>query len=337
MLFALVAGLALPGLGGPASGAADAPLLAVDTSDGEYPALDVTLDLADEAPPAHVTLYVPQGFDLYPSRPEGSPIAGAAVFAADSFGSASLLTGHVVAAPNAPGLAAGCGPPARLALWRLELSLVGQRLDLPIAVSAATPAAPTGGGTRLDLCLPQLPGADGALLPIRKLELSFDELTPPGTPGRYLWSAVVTPLAPDHRTPLADKAYEVRALVPVPHRLTLRGRYRAASHTALLTGRLYEGNAPRAGVRVDFVGLVRKVTPTGIRIEDSFAGSTRTSKTGTFELKKRIRTTTGFVAIVHGSLGPCAGAATTPRGCLSTTTAGTASDPVTVSVPSRQH
>src|SRR2546425_570539 len=94
-LLLLAGGLALLGLGGPAAGAGDEPLLAVDARGGEYPVIDLTLDLGDHGPPARVALYVPKRFDLYPDRPAGSPLAEAVVFAADSFGSTSVLTGQV--------------------------------------------------------------------------------------------------------------------------------------------------------------------------------------------------------------------------------------------------
>ena len=318
---------ALLGLGGGAAGALDAPTLTVGVQDGEYPELGVTLETAERGPPVRLVLYAPHGFLLYPNRPEGSPIGSAMLFAADDFGSASVLTGQIVAVPNAPDAAPGCGPAPRDALWQLELSLVGQRLEVPISVSTA------GIDTRLDFCIPTLPTADGAVLPIRKLALTLDDLEPPAVPGRYLWRAVVTPLAPDRRTALADHAYEVRALVPVPHRLSLRGRYVAGSHTAVLTGRLSDGDTPHGGVRIEFISLVRKITAKGVRIDDSYAGSTRTSASGTYTFRKRIRKTTGFLAFVENAVGGCAGPSAAPAGCLSTTTTGLDSEPVTVSVP----
>ena len=326
-LLSLLAMGALLGLGGGAQGAVDPPTLAVAVQDGEYPGLGLVLDTAERGAPARIVLYAPQGFDLYPDRPEGSPLGAAVVFAADSFGSISVLTGQIVAVANAPGAAPGCGPAPRLALWELDLSLVGQRLEVPISVSAA------GSDTRLDVCVPSLPSAGGALLPIQKLALTFDELEPPHAAGRYVWRAVVTPLAPDRRTALDDQAYELRALVAVPHRLSLRGRYVAGSRTAVLTGRLSDGDTPGGGVRVEFTSLVRRITPKGVRFEDSYAGSTRTSASGVYTFRKRIRRTTGFVAFVDGGVGGCTGSAAAPAGCLSTTTTGVESEPVTVSVP----
>jgi hypothetical protein len=329
----LLAALTLLGSGGAATGAVDSPTLTVGVEDGEYPELDVTLDLEGRGPPARLVLYVPKGFDLYPDRPEGSPLGAVLAVAVDSFGSASVLTGQIVAMRNAPDAAPGCGPGPRLALWELDLSLVGQRLEVPIAVSQAGAGSPPGAGVRLDVCPPTLPAADGAVLPIQKMTLRFDELGPPSATGRYVWRAVVTPLAPDHRTAVDDRTYELRALVPVPHRLTLRGRYVARSRTAVLTGRLADGGIPRGGVRIQFISLVRRITPSGVRVDDAYAGSVRTSASGAYTFRKRIRRTTGFVAFVDDRIGACTEPSSAPAGCVSMTTAGVQSDPVTVGVP----
>src|SRR5436309_2680531 len=70
-LLTLLAALALLAGGGAASAEVDGPTLAVGVDDGEYPELDVALDLADRGAPARLVLYAPKGFDLYPDRPEG--------------------------------------------------------------------------------------------------------------------------------------------------------------------------------------------------------------------------------------------------------------------------
>ena len=310
--------------------------LAVDPLGGEYPELDLSLSVGDGAPPARLVLYVPTGFALYPDRPVGSPVGQAEAFAADgSFGvgDAALLAGPIAAVENDADAAPGCGQGQRLALWQLQLSLLGQPLDVPIAISAAGPDAPQGAALRLDFCLPQLPAANGALLPINQLRISLDELEAPSARGSYVWHAFVTPLAPDRRTPLQDKTYELRALVPVPHLVTLRGRYDRKKHTALLHGRVTAAGEAEAGVRVWFVRLMRRVTPRGVIFEDSEVGSARTNASGAFTFKSPLRKTAGFVAVVHDSLGRCRGASAAPGGCGSTSTTGTESEPVTVSVP----
>jgi hypothetical protein len=218
----------------------------------------------------------------------------------------------------------------------LQLSLLGQPLEVPIAISTAGPDAPEGAALRLDFCLPRLPAANGALLPINQLRISLDELEAPTARGSYVWHAFVTPVAPDRRTPLQDKTYELRALVPVPHLVTLRGRYDGKKHAALLHGRVTAAGEAQAGVRVWFVRLVRRVTPRGVIFDDSEVGSVRTSSSGRFTFKAPLRRTAGFVAVVHDVLGRCRGASSAPGGCASTSTTGGESEPVTVSIPHRR-
>jgi hypothetical protein len=115
--------------------------------------------------------------------------------------------------------------------------------------------------------------------------------------------------------------------------LTLHGRYEPKSHKALLHGRLTGAGEARGGVRVEFIRLVRRVTPRGVVYRDSYAGSVRTGANGSFTLKTPLRRTAGFVAVVHDSLGRCRGASLAPGGCSSTSTTGTQSEPITISVP----
>ena len=49
--------------------------LRVDAGIGLHAEIDVTLDLAGEPdPPGRITIYVPRGFQIYPSRPAGSTV-----------------------------------------------------------------------------------------------------------------------------------------------------------------------------------------------------------------------------------------------------------------------
>ena len=314
----------------------DGAWMVVDPLGGDYPELDLSISFGDGAPPARLVLYVPTGFALYPQRPAGSPIGQAMAFAADGsfgIGDAALLTGPIAAAENRPDAAPGCGPADRLGLWQLRLSLLGQPLDVPIAVSQPGPGAPADAALQLELCLPTLPAANGALLPLNQLRISLDELEAPTARGSYQWHAFVTPVAPDKHSPLPEKTYEVRALLPLPHLLTLHGRYEPKSHKALLRGRLTGAGQAQGGARVEFIRLVRRVTPRGVVYRDSYAGSVRTGANGSFTLKTPLRRTAGFVAVVRDSLGRCRGATLAPGGCASTSTTGTQSEPITISVP----
>ena len=169
-------------------------------------------------------------------------------------------------------------------------------------------------------------------VPAAILDGAFDttEVAAPSALGSYLWRAVVTPLAPDRRTLRQGRAYEVRALVPVPNRLTLGGRYSAGQ--AILSGRLTAGGKPRARVQVRIVKLARVITPSGVVFRDAVAGFVRTDRTGRFTFRARLPKTAGFVAFVDEGSTRCSGRSIAPGGCEGTSIAGTGSEAVTVSV-----
>src|SRR6266852_281078 len=56
----------------------------VQPQDGNSPELDLTLNLPElGSTPAEITLYVPQGFSIYPQRQAGVPIGAAELYAFD--------------------------------------------------------------------------------------------------------------------------------------------------------------------------------------------------------------------------------------------------------------
>ena len=335
-----VAGLALGVAGAAASTWAPGPLLLVDATGDEYPELDVSLEFGDEGAPGRISLFVPSGFAVYPVRPPGRPVGQIVIAAASYSGtsaSASFLYGNVAAAPldtATEAAAQSCSPGSHIAVWRASLSLLGQPVDLPMYVAAPAAGDPADAQLRIDLCAPALAPGD-AVLPMLSLALQLPDLEPPRAPGSYTWRALVTPLAPDQSTLLPEKTYELRSLIPVPHRLTLKARYEARQRVAILEGRLTANGQPRAGVEIVVIRLVRRVTPRGVVFSDSRAGTARTGKRGTYAVRVKLPRTAGFIAFALPAVARCAGASTAPAGCLGMTTSGAASEPLTVNVPQR--
>ena len=313
--------------------------LRVDAGIGLHAEIDVTLDLAGEPdPPGRITIYVPRGFQIYPSRPAGSTVGTAFLVAEDtSYGtpSQSTLPGDIVAA--APTADAACVTGRVTGKWILQLSLLGQPLDVPIYLVPARAGDPSGTATKLVLCAPLLPRAgspSARALPIGVLELALQQLERPHNRGSYLWRASVTPLAPDRRTLEPARTYEVQALVGA-QKLTLGGRYDARSRQVVLAGRLTAAGHALAGIRVEIVNLVRKVTADGVVNLDRTVGWASTSRTGTYSFKVQAKKTSGFVAISEPSSTTCHTRAVAPAGCRSATLSRAESDPVTVSIPER--
>jgi hypothetical protein len=216
--------------------------------------------------------------------------------------------------------------------------LLGQPFEVPLLLAAASAADPAPAASSIVLCVPSLPASDpaeGRALPITSLQLSLSGLEAPSRHGSYLWRALVTPLAPDGRTLRPDETYEVRAVVPVPNRLTIAARYGASRRAALLRGRLTANGLPRAGVWIEIVRLLRGVTPGGSTIGDSVVGWAKTNGSGAYSFAARALKTSTFVGVVAPLTGRCRGAAVTPAGCVSSTLPGTESEPITVAVRPR--
>jgi len=336
LLAALSAVAAIPATAGGSSWYGDS--LLVQPGDQNLPGLEIALAVGDPGSmPARVTLYAPRGFDLFPQRPQGFPVGNAEIEAFDYTAGSSgltLLQGEISAgtldAQTEASLQA-CSPRPHIALWNLTLNLLGQPLPIPIAISSAAAGDPTDAGLRLDLCTPSIvPG--GTLLPISTLAMSLDGLRPPRAAGSYDWRAFVTPVAPDRTTPLPDRAFELRSVVPVPQTLTLHGSYTAKAHKATLTGTLLEAGKPAPGVAVSIIKLVRTITPSGVDDEDVWLRDVRTDRAGHYHLNARLLRTAGFTAVTRARTTACPDAGTTPGGCKAMTVAGTQSEPITLSV-----
>jgi hypothetical protein len=300
------------------------------------PELDVTVAFAPGSAPGRVTLYVPSGFELYPQRSAGNIVGHGLVYVVDfSAGmSRSLLEGDIVAGPLT-GSGDGCAVGTPIAVWTLRLSALGLPIDLPLLVTPAGPYAPAGAAFRLDLCVPAVAGTGGSVLPLVALQLALPGLELPRARGVYVWRAVVTPTAPDLRTQLPDRAYELRAVIPVPHRLTLAGRFDSTKRVAVLTGRLVAAGVARPNVKLTVVRLVREVTPGGVVFRDSVAGTTRTRNDGRFTFRTRLDKTAGFEVYTTEVVGRCEAPAFAPGGCSTSTTPGVVSEAITVSVAAK--
>jgi hypothetical protein len=272
--------------------------------------LSIVLDLSGETTaPGRISIHAPRQFQLGPQRTEGAPVGRAEIYLRNGSGPRLRYAGTISAAPT--DAAVSCSSDAIAGAWMIRASLGAKKLQLPIAIASVN-------GTRLDLC----PAAGQR---ISALVLSLELVRPPATPGSYRWSALVTPRSDSHG------AYELRAVVPVPHVLTLRGSYRPETRRAVLTGTLRSRGKPRQRAEVDIIRLDRTAVP--LAFYDSWDGFVNTTARGTYSIALPLVRTQGFVASTPATVQRCSGPSTAPAGCRTTTIAGTESDPVTVSVP----
>jgi len=247
------------------------------------------------------------------------------VFVRTASGALDVYTGPIAAEPLDSTHSGACGSPYHSAIWSMQLRSGKQELDLPLFVGA--PASAVGAnGVELDLC-PDVTGPS-----IVAIVLSLSGLDAPKSPGDYVWRADVTPLSPDGTLTLAS-AYELQAVVAVPHVLTLRAAYDPAKRRARLSGTLRLHGRPQAGARIVITRLDRTITPHGPVFRDAPVAVARTDRSGKYAVSVQVRRTQGFVAATLPTSSACPVASAPPAGCVSLTRAGAESEPLTVSVP----
>jgi hypothetical protein len=325
-------------------------------SDGSGFSFDLQLQSSfssDEVPSvaSRVDLSIPAGYHLDLGGAPGQTVGfmNATVTTAGTFTDSSPEFAPLVvddpAVYTADPAAQACAPGQHTALWRASLSVFGNAIPLSIVVDSTTSAAGTSYVLRYCPFV-----APSSVFP-RGLDISdvgvffTNRSTAPTSPGSYEWSGIVTPTASGSFGPDPSNAFELRALVPIPDKLTLHAARVPKSTTAVrLSGVLALQGAP-AGTVVSIDGGASPNTLfPGL---GSVHATTKTKADGTFSLSVRVTGTTYFTARVDGRSGGCVGASTAPAGCRNETLAGPppatavivlprATDPVFTPTPSDQ-
>jgi hypothetical protein len=270
------------------------------------------ISVSSDAPIAKVQLSVPAGYPLKLDQPPGTRLGRVDAFVSDVAGGArGQVAGDLVADDPARYLsdpaAQACAPGSHTAVWVASLSGRGQTLRLPIFVDRE--GGPGGSGAVLRFC-PIWPTPVGSVtLVMLNVEGIFGVLT---ARGRNTWSALVSPplptLAPDE-----SRTFELRALEPMPHVVTLRARHYPERRIVVLSGRVTAAGEPVKGAKVAF-GVIRKSLPAGGAVP--FVGPAKTNASGAFSFRHRIRETTRYFTDVLIPPRPCSGPSTAPGGCL---------------------
>lgn len=301
--------------------------------------VDVTVDLTGETrAPGRIAILAPKHFPLEASRIPGSPVGQAFVYFRSLAGGLIPYAGPIGAEPIDPAseaAAGGCVGGTPTGAWVMHLRNGRNQLDLPLDLARPATGDPAGTGLDLDLCpatAKVISGNPPSKLSIAAVVLVLSDVDQPKTPGLYTWRALVAPGAADG-TPVARSAYEVRALVPVPHILTLHGRYDAATRRAILTGALRLRGKPSAHAVVWLTRLDRKITPHGPVFRDRPAAAALTTRAGAYTMTVALPGTNGFVAATPLTTTRCRPPFAAPAGCKGESVAGTESTPITVSVP----
>ncbi len=299
--------------------AAYAPSL-IATSLSNAPGAPTTMllghsQLATDDPTAKDTIYAPLGYGITLGQPVGTKIGDVdATLILRGGGNAQVdVTGQVIADDPALHPSDPCAPGIHGAVWKLNITVAGTPLTVPMYVDAIT-AGPeaTFASAKVQLCLAGPIGTPaGAQLLFALFDVNGVFTNPSNTSDR-LWRATFTPYTPGTPNPNPGGTTEGQALVPGSVSLKLKAA--SLKHgRVVITGRLLVDGSPFRGATIELYVGNKKV------------GTAKTKPNGTFTIKKKIKKKTkyrGLVAFVAG-LASCPANALpgVPQGCQSATIA----------------
>jgi hypothetical protein len=266
---------------------------------------------------AKLALFLPAGYGLDLSKPPGTKIG--TVFAWDL--SALPTFGDVLAADPAAYTTNTCAPGPHQAVWILGSDDSISFPATPVFVDQTVGTDTQFGAYKAQACLPS--SSTGAMR-IRLLAIDLKVFTNPATTGVYVWRLLITPYA--GAVPNDAGTFEVRATLPLPFQVTLRGRYDRKHKRALLNGRLIApADYDTRGIYLDFY-MTR-----GGRLR--YSGAVKTDARGRYAFSRRITKTTRF-AMTTATWSDCTDSPA-PGGCPSDTLATVQSPTVKVVVRKR--
>jgi hypothetical protein len=285
--------------------------------------IDVTVGPSDAATTA-VTLFVPSGYGLDLSASPGSILGSARVQLEDASASILTATGSLLAADPATLPALGCAPADHQAAWNLRLYGTPAPLELTVFADATDGEETALGAYRLRVCL----GAGEVRLRSMAINIAGVFTNPP-QPGEYAWRALASPSA-------GGQVVEARAIVPLPHVLTVKATYDRRAQALIVSGTLGAAGRPREDVNVRLrVGgrpETRGMKPLGV---------VATTPAGRFSFRKRIERRflpdqVFVLAFVNPYVGNCPRPSTAPASCASESLSPPASILTRVALPPKR-
>jgi hypothetical protein len=266
--------------------------------------------------PAKITVYVPSGYQLNPTQPAGTKIGTTSghLFARDLNVSVPL-EGDVVADDPAKHAADPCSPGSHLAVWILQLTVVGNSFNLPVYVSQTSGAETARGAAKLELCLGPTDVAQGT--PGRSpsgaqlLDATFTMngvVTPPA--GASRWISLWTPYATGSPLPNVAGTVEARSFVG-PGAATIAFKVLSRRKKLVqITGKLTQAGLGVTGAKVSLL----------LNSRARFSARTRSNGSYFFKLQN---TATRVVTTLFQAKATVAGRDVTTTGCANPTVAGT--------------
>jgi hypothetical protein len=317
---AILAALAFSG----SAWAAYAPSLTV-TSSVSTPGRQTAIILghiqsAADDPTAKDTIYAPPGYGVNLTQAVNTKIGDvSARLILRSGGNAEVdVDGQVVADNPALHTANSCAPGLHAAVWKLNITVAGTPLSVPIYVDPVTSGPEAAfASAKIQLCLAGPIGTPaGAQLLFAFFDVNGVFTNPPTTADR-VWRATFTPYTPGTPQPNAGGTTEGQALVPGRVSLTMKAKSLKRGRVTI-TGRLLVSGRPFRGAEIELYAPCKRnarTCPTGVRR----VARTKTNAQGNYTFRRKINKRTRFavevLSITDLAL-PCPSPPLpTPQGC----------------------
>lgn len=298
--------------------AAYAPSLSV-TSSRNAPGRPTTILLghiqtAADDPTAKDTIYAPLGYGVSLSQAAGTKIGDvSARLILRQGGNAEVdVEGQVLADNPALYQSNQCAPGLHAAVWKLNITVAGTPLTVPIYVDPVT-AGPEAAfaSAKIQLCLA---GPIGTPAGAQLLFAFFDVngvFTNPANSAPRIWRTTFTPYAPGSPIPNPGGTTEGQAVVPGRVSLTMKSKSLKKGRVIISGKLLVEGRPYRGAVIELYVGQ-KKVAEARTNAQGNYKFKTR-------KIKKKTRFGAQVLELADLAL-PCpATPLPSPQGCKTVT------------------
>jgi hypothetical protein len=277
------------------------------------------LQSANDDPTLKDTIYAPLGYQATLTQAAGTKIGDVeATLILRSGGNATAdATGPVIvdsAANWAPQATQCTGTATHEAVWRLDITVAGTPLKVPIFVDHSTGSDATFSSVKIQFCLA---GPIGTPAGAQLLDAFFDVqtvFTSPANTTDRVWRAVMVPYLPGTQNPNPAMIVESQAVVPGQVSFTLKAKALKKRGIVTISGKVLVDGAPVAGTTVQFYKLPNLNKPWK---------TVKTKGNGTFSFSKRYTKKTKLfaVAIKVEDMGACPATPlpSVPQGCKTAT------------------
>ena len=272
------------------------------------------IQTAADDPTAKDTIYAPLGYGVNLSQAVNTKIGDvSARLILRNGGNAEVdVEGQVIADNPALHTSNSCAPGLHAAVWKLNITVAGTPLTVPIYVDPVTSGPEAAfASAKIQLCLAGPIGTPaGAQLLFAFFDVNGVFTNPSNTTNR-IWRATFTPYTPGTPNPNPGGTTEGQALVPGRVSLTMKSKSLKRGRVTI-TGKLLVDGRPYRGAVIELYVGTKKVA------------QTRTNAQGNYTFKRKIKKRTRFGAQVLELADltlPCPASPlpTVPQGCRTAT------------------